>query len=53
MTRKTVHKALAAALAASLSITTVGLSIPVPAYAEPSSSELQAQLDKILDEYPE
>ena len=45
MTRKTVHKALAAALAASLSITTVGLSISVPAYAEPSSSELQAQLD--------
>lgn len=46
MTRKTFRRALAAALATSLSITTVGLSIPVPAYAEPSSAELQAQLDE-------
>ena len=45
MTRKTASKLLAAALAASISVTGVGLALPTVALADESSAELQAKLD--------
>ena len=45
MTRKTASKLLAAALAASISVTGAGLALPTVALADESSAELQAKLD--------
>ncbi len=45
MTRKTASKLLAAALAASISVTGAGLALPTIALADESSAELQAKLD--------
>lgn len=45
MTRKTASKLFAAALAASISVTGVGLALPTVALADESSAELQAKLD--------
>ena len=45
MTRKTASKLLAAVLAASISVTGVGLALPTVALADESSAELQAKLD--------
>ena len=45
MTRKTLSKVIAAALAASLSVASAGLALPTVAVADETSSELQAKLD--------